>query len=106
MITSSGRHIQISEKRHCPKCGFSTEQVCHKIRYQENCEESRTLIKKSYWVCPTCLNETEEVKNQLIPGDKVRIIDRMLRMQDDYAIRSMNISSFPEKLVIEIMLRD
>jgi rubredoxin len=106
MITSKGRHIQISEKRHCPKCGFLTEQVCHKIRYQENHEESRTLIKKSYWICPTCLNETEEVKNQLIPGDKVRIIDRMLRMQEDYAIRSMNISSFPEKLVIEIMLRD
>jgi hypothetical protein len=106
MITSSGRHIQISEKRYCPRCGVFTEQVCHKVRYQENPEESGSLIKNSYWVCPTCLTETEEVKNQLLPGDKVKIINRLLRMQEDYAIQSMAISSQPEKLVIEITIRD
>jgi rubredoxin len=106
MITNSGRHIQISEKRHCPRCGVFTEQVCHKIRYQENPEESGSLIRNSYWVCPTCLTETEEVKKQLISGDKVKIINRLLRMQEDYAIHSMAISSQPEKLVIEITIRD
>jgi hypothetical protein len=106
LITSSGKHIQISEKRHCLKCGGFTEQLCHKVRYQDNPKEPGTLIKKSYWVCPTCLTETEEVKTQPLPGDKVRIINRLLRMQEDYAIQSMNISSRPEKLVIEITVKD
>jgi hypothetical protein len=106
MITNSGRQIQIREKRYCPKCEGFTEQVCHKLRYQDNPEQSGTLIKKSYWVCPTCLTESEELKNELLPGDKVKIINRMLRMQEDYAIQSMNISSQPEKLVIEITIRD
>jgi hypothetical protein len=106
MITGSGRHIQITEKRHCSKCSSFTEQVCHKVRYQENPEQSEALIKKSYWVCPICLTESDEVKNQILPGDKVRIINRLLRMQEDYAIQSMNISSQAEKLVIEITIRD
>ncbi len=101
MITSSGKHIQINAIRHCQRCEVLTEQVCHKVRYQENPNEPATLLKKSYWICPTCLTETEEVKSQPLPGDKVRIISRILRMQDDYAIRSMSISSYPEKLVVE-----
>ncbi len=106
MITNSGRHIQITEKRHCPKCDLFTEQVCHKVRYQESSEEAGTLIKKSYWICPTCLTESEDKKVQSLPGDKVKIINRLLRMQGDYAIRSMNISSQPEKLVIEITVKE
>jgi hypothetical protein len=80
--------------------------VCHKVRYQDNPEEPGTLVKKSYWVCPTCLSETEEVKTQLLAGDKVRIIERLLRMQEDYSIQSMNIASRSEKLVIEITVKD
>jgi hypothetical protein len=106
LITSSGKHIQISENRYCPECGGFTEQLCHKVRYQDNPKEPGTLIKKSSWVCPTCLSETEEVKTQLLPGDKVRIISRLLRMQEDHAIQSMNISSRAEKLVIEITVKD
>jgi len=52
------------------------------------------------------LTETELVKSQPLPGDKVRIIDRLLRMQGDYAIESMNIASQPEKLIIEISVKD
>ncbi len=99
-------HIQINEKRHCVKCGFITEQVCHKLRYEDNPSEPGTLVKRSYWVCPTCFAETEEVKTQLLPSDKVRIIDRLLRMQGDYSILSMNISSRPERLLVEITVKD
>jgi hypothetical protein len=106
MITNSGRHIQIAEKRYCAGCSVSTLQVCHKVRYQENPEEPGKLIKKSYWICPVCLAETEDIRIQPLPGDKVRIINRLLRMQGDYAIHSMNISSQPEKLVIEITIKD
>jgi hypothetical protein len=106
MITSSGRHIQIIDQRHCSRCGVSTEHVCHKVRYEENPAEPRTMIKKTYWICSNCLIETEEVKTQNIPGDKVKIINRLLRMQEDYAIRSMSISSYPEKLVIVMTITD
>ncbi len=106
MITRSGRHIRITEKRFCKRCNVFTDQVCHKVRYQENPEGDGTLIKKSYWVCPNCVTETEEVKVQPLPGDKVKIINRLLKMQGDYAIRSMNISSQPEKLVVEITIKE
>jgi hypothetical protein len=76
------------------------------VRYQQGAQGSGSLIKKSYWVCPVCLTETEETKSQPLPGDKVRIIDRILRMQDDYSIQAMNISSGPQTLVIEITIRD
>ena len=106
MITNGGRHIQISESRHCTKRDVSTEQVCHKIRYQQNPEDERAFLKKSYWVCPVCLTETELVKSQPMPSDKVKIINRLLRMQGDYAIESMNIESQPQKLIIEISVKD
>jgi hypothetical protein len=106
MITSGGRHIQITEKRYCQKCKIFSNQVCHKVRYQQGSGESGLLIKKSYWVCPLCLTEAEETRAQRLPSDKVKIIDRILRMQDDYAIQAMNISSHPEKLVIEITVKD
>lgn len=106
MITNSGRHIQIAEKRFCSKCNVFTDQICHKVRYQDNEAQGGTLIKKSNWVCPTCLTDTEDVKVQPIPGDKVRIINRILKMQDDYAIQSMSISSHPEKLVVEITIKE
>jgi hypothetical protein len=106
MITRSGKHIQIIEKRLCPKCRVFTEQLCHKVRYQENPKEPTTLIKRSEWICPICLTGTEEVKVQPLPSDKVRIITRLLRMQEDYAIHSMNISSQSERLVIEMTVKD
>jgi hypothetical protein len=62
------------------------------------------LLKDSYWVCSVCITESEEVKVQLLPGDKVRIINRLLGMQDDYAIRSMKIASKPERLIVEILV--
>ena len=43
---------------------------------------------------------------QPLPGDKVRIINRLLRMQDDYAIRSMKITSRSEGLIIKIAVDD
>jgi hypothetical protein len=106
MITSSGKHIQIIERRYCSKCRVFTDQVCHKIRYQQNEEQSGTLLKMSSWVCPTCLSDREEIKVQALPGDKVKIINRLLKMKEDYAIQSMNISSQPEKLVVEITVKE
>jgi hypothetical protein len=81
-------------------------QVCHKVRYQDNSQEPGSITKKSYWICPRCLTESEDVKTVLMPGDRVKIISRLLRMQDDYEITSMSISSRPEKLVVEITTKD
>jgi len=106
MITRSGRHIQIVERRFCSKCNVFTDQICHKVRYQENEEQAGTLVKRSNWVCPTCLTETEDVKIQTLPGDKVKIINRLLKMKEDYSIQSMNIASHPEKLVVEITIKE
>jgi hypothetical protein len=106
LITNSGKHIQISERRYCGKCQAIELQVCHKVRCRENTEQAGTLIKMSYWICPSCLTETEDVKVQPLPTDKVRIINRLLKMQEDYAIASMTIASQPERLLIEITVRE
>jgi len=52
------------------------------------------------------LSEIEEIKVQPVPGDKVKIINRLLQLQADYEIHSMNISSQPEKLIIEMTIKD
>jgi hypothetical protein len=104
MFTNSGRHIQISGRRYCAICQTITEQVCHKVRYRDNPDQEGTLLKESYWVCSLCVTESEEHKVQSLPGDKVKIIHRLLRMQDDYAIRSMKIASRSERLTIEILV--
>jgi hypothetical protein len=106
VITNSGKQIQIAERRYCEKCKMVFDQICHKIRYEDNPEQEGTLLKKSYWICSTCVSETEELKVQPIPGDKIRIVNRLLRMQDDYAITSMKIASQPERLVVEITVKD
>jgi len=106
MITNGGKHIQISEKRYCKKCEETELQVCHKVRYKENPEQAGTLLKVSHWICPSCLTETEETKVQPLPTDKVRIINRLLRLQEDYSITSMTIASQPEKLLIEITVKE
>ena len=53
-----------------------------------------------------CVTESEEVRVQQLPGDKVRIINRLLALQGDYAIRSMTIKSHPERLVVEITVAE
>jgi len=107
MFTNSGRHIQISGRRYCRVCQTITDQVCHKIRYQgDGSDDEGALVKKSYWICSACVSESKEVKVQPLPGDKVRIINRLLRMQDDYAIRSMKITSRSEGLIIKIAVDD
>jgi hypothetical protein len=81
--------------------------VCHKVRYQDNDPDQKgTLLKKSYWICSVCVTESEEVKVQPLPGDKVRIINRLLKMQGDYAIRSMKIASSHERLIVEITVTE
>jgi len=53
MITNSGKHIQISERRYCKKCNAIREQTCHKVRYEENPEQEGTLLKKTTGYAPT-----------------------------------------------------
>jgi hypothetical protein len=64
------------------------------------------MLKKSYLICSSCFTETEEAKVQQLPSDEVRIISRLLKMQADYAISSMKIASLPEKLLIEITVKE
>jgi hypothetical protein len=102
LFTNSGRHIQISGRRYCQTCQTITAQVCHKVGYRESPEQAGSLLKESFWICSLCVTESEELEIQSIPGDKVKIIGRLLRMQDDYAIRSMKIASRGERLIVEI----
>ncbi len=104
MFTKNGRHIQILEKRHCATCGVFTDQVCFSVKYACKEDDAKITIKRMLWVCSVCTSETEEVREVPPMSDRTKIIQRVLRMHEDYSIESMNIACEPEKLVIEIRI--
>jgi len=104
LFTKNGRHIQILQKRHCQRCGLFTDQVCFSVKYARKEDDPRTTIKRMLWVCSVCTVETEDVKEVPPISDRTKIIQRVLRMQEDYPIESMNIACEPEKLVIEMRI--
>jgi len=104
MYTKNGRHIQILQKRHCATCGVFTDQVCFSVRYASKEDDAGITVKRMLWACSVCTAETEEVREVPPVSDRTRIIQRVLRMQEDYPIQSMNIACEPEKLVIEMRI--
>jgi hypothetical protein len=104
MFTKNGRHIQILQKRHCTTCGAFTDQVCFSVRYASKEDDATIMIKRMLWACSVCTAETEEVREVPPLNDRTKIIQRVLRMQEDYPIQSMNIECEPERLIIEMKI--
>jgi len=102
VLRANGRYVQILEKRCCAKCGVYTNQVCFNIKYEAKNSDPSVLIKKTVWVCPTCNIQTEETKEVPSINDRAKIIQRILRLHEDYPIESMNITSDPKRLLVEI----
>jgi hypothetical protein len=49
------------------------------------------------WICEICGNMEEDVKQVYEPTEKVRIINRLLRLGDDYDFINVNLSSQPNQ---------
>lgn len=107
-FSRSGNHYRMRIKRQCKSCNQETWQMCVSVRYSQPTEPTvpASLRKRLEWICETCGNMEEEVKQVYEPTDKVRIINRLLRIPEDYDFIKMRIESLPDEIVLRIKVPD
>lgn len=107
-FTRSGKHYTMRAKRACPTCGLMTWHSCSSIRYSQPEEPTvpESLNKRMEWICETCTKVEEEIKQVYVPTDKTRIVNRLLRLGDDYDLRSVKIESSPDEIILRVKLPD
>jgi len=98
--------LQVVETHLCQQCKALVEHTSFSVRYNASPSGPNSVLKTFRWVCSRCGAEREENRETLIPSTRARFISRMLKMRDDYGIRSMNISAGNGKLTIEIAFED
>jgi hypothetical protein len=62
--------------------------------------------KEYTWFCDQCENLEIETKTVYEPTDKAMIFNRLLRIQEDYDLVSMTVSSLPNEIVFRACLPD
>lgn len=58
------------------------------------------------WICDSCENLEVEVKQVFEPTDRVRIVNRLLNLSDDYDFLKVTLSSQPEEIIVRIRVPD
>ncbi len=106
MITREGKVLQVVETHLCQGCRALVKHTSFSIRYNASPSDPNSVLKSYRWVCSRCGAEREETRETVIPSSRARLIGRILKMRDDYGIRSMNISAANAKLTIEIAFED
>jgi hypothetical protein len=106
MITRDGRVLQVVETHLCQRCKALVKHTSFSVRYNASQKDPNSVLKTFRWVCSRCGEEREETREILIPSSRARLIGRILKMRDDYDIRSMNISAENGRLTIEIAFED
>jgi hypothetical protein len=84
------------------RCRSLTKHMSFSVRYNAAPSDSNRILKTFRWVCSRCGEEAEVTSDVLVPSDRARFIARILRMQDDYDIRSMSILADCGQLRIQI----
>jgi len=106
VITRDGRVLQVVETHLCQQCKSLVKHTSFSIRYNASPSDPNSVLKTFRWVCSRCGTEREETRETLIPSSRARLIGRMLKMRDDYGIRSMNISAGNGKVTLQIAFDD
>ena len=106
MITRDGRILQVEETRLCQQCRTVVKHTSFTVRYNASPSDPNALLKTFRWVCSRCDTEKEETREVLVPSSRARLIDRMLRMREDYGIRSMSLLADKKKLTIHIAFEE
>jgi hypothetical protein len=94
--------LEVSETHLCQRCRALVKHTSFSARYNASLSDPNRVLKTFRWVCSKCGEEREETRKVLIPSSRARFIARMLRMQQDYDIQSMNIAADSGKLTIQI----
>jgi len=101
-VTPSGRKINISANRPCKKCGRATHQICYGIRYVKDDLEGRKYRREMFWVCTICLERNEEVKEIPEKTERLMVVERLMRLTDDYELKHASIEAQGNRLVFTI----
>ena len=106
MHTSGGRYIQIEREMLCQTCRGMRVHVCFKIRYRATePAKAGVLLKIQEWVCSTCHTVQHMEQEIPLPSDKQKVIDRIMRLQPDYDIAHMRLTSAANKLTVEFVFK-
>jgi hypothetical protein len=65
-----------------------------------------SYVKMMQWICDSCGNAEEETKVVYEPTDKIRIINRLLRLGDDYDFIRVSLASRPNEILLRIQTPD
>ena len=105
---SSGKHYTMRAKRRCAKCHEITWQMCVSVRYSQPSEPTvpTSFSKRMEWICETCNNVEEEIKQVYEPTDKARIFNRLLKIPNDYDVLDVSITSEADGIIFKIRLPD
>jgi hypothetical protein len=107
-FTRSGKHYSIRAKRFCKTCHTVTDQSTVSVRYRSPPEPTvpESYLKEYSWFCEQCDNIEMESKTIYEPTDRALIFNRLMRIQEDYDILDMKISSLPNEIVLRVRLPD
>jgi len=93
VVGPSGKRVSIRVCQKCRKCGISTEHVCYGIRYEKRDRASESYLKHMFWACGRCGESSEEVKEVPEPTERLMLIKRLLKVGEDYDVKSVSIQS-------------
>jgi hypothetical protein len=79
-----GRRVQFTAKRHCEKCGSTTDQVYSAGRIEPGSRPDETFVKVESWCCESCETVVENRREGSWPTDKSKAVRRLLRLSTDY----------------------
>lgn len=83
-------------------------QMCAWVRYRGSDEPTAptSYLKTMQWICECCGKPEEEAKVVYEPTDKIRIINRLLRLGDDYDFIKVSLASRPNEILVRIETPD
>jgi hypothetical protein len=107
-FTRSGKHYSIRAKRFRKNCRTITEQSTVSVRYRSPPEPTvpESYLRVYEWLCEQCDNIEVESETIYEPTDKALIFNRLMRIQEDYDLLNVSISSLPNEIVFRARLPD
>ena len=106
MAFAPGRSITIRARRGCAKCRISTWHVCYGIRYEKPILTADCYLKHMFWTCEVCGETSEELKELPEPTERVMLVKRLLKVGEDYDVKSVSIHSDARTVTLRVEFPD
>ena len=102
MAIAPGRTITIRDQRECVKCHALSWQICYGIRYEKPDPTADHYLKHMFWACERCGESSEEAKEVPEPTERVMLIKRLLKVGEDYDVKTVSIQSDANAVTLRI----